>query len=530
MILINSSPKNALKIFQPFLPITTPVGPGYLYEIMKQNGHPIDFIDEQIEGNIVIEKKIDQYVRKSPTPYIFGFSVLTAAFESALQLSKLIKKKYPDSVIIFGGIHPTAVPEEVLAFSEVDVVVRGEGEYVLPDLYRNLKNRSGIESIPGISFRKNGEIIHNPISGIITDLDSLPRFPYYLFPEDKGYDLGFIATSRGCPYNCIFCSNRVTTSKGYRYRSAENSVIDLELLYHQFGKKFIGFYDDNFLVNKKRTRLLIEEIKRKNLHKLINFGFQARGDNVDEDILRELYDAGARTVFYGIETSSNRLLEVIKKGETMEQIISAVRISKKIGYHVSATFIYGLPTESHLDRMNCVKLSKALDLDMVRFNNATPYPGTELYSIAKKENRLNIQGLYNNFISVSTFIENPFNKIPFSYVPEGNEENEIRKDLLFSYLAFYLRFKELKSLFSNPEKSGGWFNAGEKVVSFIKKVPALVVLFFFLSMKFCELLISILFQRNTSISRSEFCELLKYSYSGNSVKTDEMFRNSAENS
>ena len=89
---------------------------------------------------------------------------------------------------------------------------------------------------------------------------------------------------------------------------------------------------------------------------------------------------------------------------------------------------------------------------MVRFNNATPYPGTELYEIAKSEKRLNVQGLWENFNSVSTFIENPFNRIPFSYVPQGNTEEEIRRDILFSYFSYYLDFKRLKKIFTSPDK------------------------------------------------------------------------------
>ena len=128
-------------------------------------------------------------------------------------------------------------------------------------------------------------------------------------------------------------------------------------------------------------------------------------------------------------------------------------------FQVSATFIYGLPGDTHEDRMDCVKLSKKLKLDMVRFNNATPYPGTELYEIAKIENRLNIQGVYENFVSVSTFIENPLRPIPFTYIPVGNTEAQIRRDLLFSYFSFYLDIEKIKSIFARPDKNLGWFNA-----------------------------------------------------------------------
>jgi len=307
-------------------------------------------------------------------PYIFGFSVLTATFKSAIGLSKQLKELYPNSIIIFGGIHPTAVPEEVLSYSHVDFVLRGEGEIILPELYRHIKNRKDFTHLENISYRQNGKIVHNIRSPIIKDLDSFPPFPYYLFDQKKKYDLGFIISSRGCPYKCIFCSNRVTTARGYRYRSAENIVAELEMLYYKYNRKSVLFLDDNFLVNKKRIYLLLEEIKKRDLHKKMIFNFQARGDNTDEKLLKDLYDGGFRSIFFGIETSSNRIMKIIKKGETVEEVVEAVKISKKIGYYVSATFIYALPTETHKDRMDCAMLSKDLQIDMVRFNNATPYP------------------------------------------------------------------------------------------------------------------------------------------------------------
>ena len=513
MILINSSPQNALRIFQPFLPISIPMGIGHIAASLESNGINFKIVDEQIEEDAF--EKIKQYVKKMERPYIFGFSVLTVTIRSALTLSKKLKKLYPDSVVIFGGIHPTAMPDEVLAYDSVDVVLRGEGEYLIEGLYRHIKDQKDFSHLDSISFIRNGHIVHNKQSDIIANIDKLPSFPYHLFEGNPQYDIGFVMSSRGCPYNCIFCSNRVTTSKAYRYRSAENVVNDISLLHDKYNQKKVTFFDDNFLVNKERIFSLTSEIRKKGLHKDMTFGFQARGDNANEEILRELYQSGFKNVFFGIETASNRLLKLVKKGETIEEIVDAVRLSKKIGFHVSATFIYALPTEKHLDRMKNLELSKTLNIDMVRYNNATPYPGTELYLMASKENRLNVQGLYQNFISVSTFIENPFKKIPFTYVPEGNTEPEIRKDLLFSYLSFYFDYRKLKQVLYRPDKGVSWFDpGGGKMKIFIKKAPALLFLGLIMSAKFTELFFSVLFQRNTSIKRKEFFAIFTNFLSG----------------
>ena len=510
MILINSSPKDALKIFQPFLPIFVPVGIGCLAAAAEREGVPVEIIDEQIEDDIV--KIVSERIKFSEPPYFFGFSVLTAAFKSAILVSKELKRMYPDSFIVFGGIHPTAMPDEVLRYEHIDAVLRGEGEKSLIELYRSVREGREFGHIGNLSFRRDGQIVHNPGTFIMDDLDSYPAFPYHRFESEK-YDLGFVVSSRGCPYSCIFCSNRVTTGKKYRYRSPELIVEEMNQLYNRYHKRSILFVDDNLLVSKDRIYSLIDAIKKQGFHKKMIFNFQARGDNVDYKLLKDMFEAGFRSVFFGLETASESLMKVIKKGETVAQCVEAVRMAKQIGYHVSATFVYGLPGETHRDRMDAVQLSRDLRLDMVRYNNATPYPGTELYDIAVKTSRLNIKGLYENFISVSTFIENPFKMIPFSYVPETSTEGEIRRDILFSYFSFYLDIERLKNIFARPDLGVGWFNAGDRLWEMLKKVPALFSLMLMLIFKFGQLFYYCVIKKETSISFKYFMKIFPGSFS-----------------
>ena len=507
MILINSSPKDALKIFQPFLPIYVPVGIGYLLAVAEQAGIKAYLVDEQVEEDTL--GLIASYVKGMQKPYLFGFSVLTSALRSAVDLSKKVKGLYPDSIVIFGGVHPTAAPEDILRYDHVDAVLRGEADKLIVDLYRFVKEGKDFRGMDGISYKKKGEIFHNKRAPIVTDIDALLPFPYHRFLSKK-YDLGFVISSRGCPYRCIFCSNRVTTGQKYRFRKSEAVASELELLHDQYDKKFVLFLDDNLCVSKERVYDLIEAIKRKGLHRKMTFSFQSRGDNVDYALLKDLFDAGFKSIFFGIETSSERIMKVIKKGETVAQCVEAAKMAKKIGYYVSATFIYGLPSETHEDRMNCINLSRELKLDMVRYNNATPYPGTELYDIAKNQNRLNVQGMYDNFCSVSTFIENPFKKIPFSYVPEGNTEEEVRMDILFSYFNFYLNIDRLRTIFAKPSQGAGWFNAGDKMATFLRRFPALAFLGFMLFVKFFELFYYMVIKKQTRTSLKEFGKIFSH--------------------
>lgn len=493
MILINSSPKDALKIFQPFLPIFVPVGVGCLVAFAERENIRIKFVDEQVEDNVL--GVISGYVKDMQKPYIFGFSVLTAAFKRAILFSEQLKKLYPDSVIVFGGIHPTACPDDTLSYEHIDAVIRGEGEKTLVEFYKCVKSKKDFTRLDGLSFRKNGAVVHNKISPDLFNLDDLPSFPYHIF-SPKSYDLSAIVSSRGCPYRCIFCSNRVTTGRKYRHYSAKRIIEDIDLVYNRYlaqkeGKRIIQFMDDNLLANRDRIYGLIEEIKKNGFDKKVSFSFQARGDNVDYELLKDMYGAGFRSAFFGIETASERLMKTIKKDETVKQCVEAVKMAKKAGFYVSGTFIYALPGETHNDRMDCLKLSKELKLDMVRYNNATPYPGTELYEIAKNEKRLNVVGLYENFNSVATFIENPFHEIPFSYVPAGNSEKEIRNDLLYSYFATYFDLNKIKGLLINPDKCPGWWNPGKTAVNLIKKTPSLLLLAVYMSVKLCKLLFNL---------------------------------------
>ena len=500
MILINSSPKNALKIFQPFLPISVPISIGYLLSAAEREGITAHIVDEQIEDDVL--RKIGESVRETEPPYFFGFSVLTVALKSAVSLAEKLKRLYPTSIICFGGIHPTAEPEEVLSFPQVDVVIREEGETPLIELYRCVKEGRDFTHIKNLSYRHNGGYVHNEI-GPIEDLTKSPAFPYHRFTS-KRYDFEFVMSSRGCPYNCIFCSNRVTTGKRYRFRPMEAIIEDIDILYHKYQRRYVSFSDDNLLVKKDRAYTLMDELNKRGFHKKMTFGFQARGDSVDRKILGDLYESGFRNISFGLKTASERIMKIIKKGETVAQCAEAIRIAKEVGFHVNATFIYGLPGDTHEDRMACIRMSKDLGLEAVRFNNATPYPGTELNRIAKSQGRLYVKGLYENFLSVSTFIENPFRPIPFSYVPEGNTEPEIRRDILFSFFSHYLDMGRLKLMFTRAGHEAGWFNPGERLFDILKKIPALIALAFMMFVKFVQLFYYSVLKKETAISMRFF--------------------------
>jgi radical SAM superfamily enzyme YgiQ (UPF0313 family) len=194
----------------------------------------------------------------------------------------------------------------------------------------------------------------------------------------------------------------------------------------------------------------------------ISFDCQARADNVDDEVLAIMKRAGCRLLHVGIESASDRLLSLVRKGETLQQIIDGVRLIQKHGIQVSGTFILGFPTETSEERKAAYELAKELDLAYVRFNNATPYPGTKLYEMAKTQGQFLPGDKWENLNACGSLAENPFKRNRLSFVPEGVSEGELRNDIIKYNLFFSLRPKRVFRLLFNRFGPAGWFELPEK--------------------------------------------------------------------
>ena len=457
MILINPDFNRAKKLgfFARYVPQSVPMGLGALASYLTQQGKKVKLIHDNIIP--ITYESLDEHVKGFEKPYIFGITCVTAGIGRAYELCKMIKQKYPDAKTILGGIHPTVLPEEALNTGYVDIVVRREAEETMDALYDAIKTRKDYSAILGISFRDaNGKIVHNE-NAPLPDLDSFPPFPYHLFENyrDK-YSLGFIMSSRGCPYNCIFCSQRAISGGKYRNIPMERVLGEIDLLINKYNEPHITFFDDNFVVDRIRAKKLCVEIHERGYDKKATFDCQTRGDAIDDDIIEHLKMANFISVGIGLETATERLLTMLKKGEMVQDNIDGVRKLKAAGFSVSGTFILGLPTETREERWANYKLANKLDLNFVRFNNPTPYPGTELYEIAKRENRLKIEENWSNLNAVATLVGGPTLKTPLAYVPTTTTEEELRRDLLRINILFSIHPKRILKLLSGGLAPGGW--------------------------------------------------------------------------
>lgn len=451
MILIKPSihTESQSALISPFIYNTFPTSLGFLAGYLREYNKIVpQIIDENIFP--LNREKVEEALKNNTGPKIIGITAMTISSYRSFQLANLIKEIDDEYVIVLGGIHPTVLPEECLDNAGVDIVVRGEGEETFSEVTRHIIDGKDYRTLKGISFKKNGKPIHNPSRNLL-DLDAAPPFPYDLFDStyDRYRDFGTVISSRGCPYDCIFCSQRAISGQVYRYISNERVLSEVYLLINKYRQKKIWFMDDNFLVNKKRAFSLLDGIIERGLHKKAGFVAEMRGESVTYEILDKMKKANFLIASFGMETASQRLLDLINKKESVEDNIRAIRMAHEAGIGTSATFIFGLPTETRRERLDTARLARNIPLDDARFNIAVPYPGTKLYEIAKNERRLLIKPGWSNF-NVQFYMFG--DEIP--YVPENTNKYLLMRDTFMANLTFNLRLKTLINFITSPVSGG----------------------------------------------------------------------------
>jgi anaerobic magnesium-protoporphyrin IX monomethyl ester cyclase len=478
MLLINPANSEYGGTLSRFTPLSLPMSIGCLAAALEQAGHAAQIWDEEL-GRIDSEAALRSLAGDEN---VFGITVLTAQVARAYDLCRKLKEWRPGCTVIMGGYHVTALPEEPFEHCPVDFVVRGEGERTLVELCEKLgAHETDFSSVLGLTYRaqvpkKQGSLLVQHDSGLrstperplIKELSELPTFPYQMFVDmlDKGnenkarkhnYDWGFIVTSRGCPYRCNYCAQRMMTGNTYRWKPIDMVVHELDTLVNRFGAKSIFFLDDNFCFKRSHTIELCERIRDSGLGKKCEFSLQTRADNFYKELVPVMREAGFTSVGFGMETATDKLLDIIGKEETVEQHVQAIDLAKKNGMEAALFMIYGLPTESHEDRKRIYQTVKKMGLTHCKFNNLMPYPGTPMYNDLKKTGRFNQVGLYDNFVSaLSEMGLSLTERKPLPYVPEESSEIELIRDVIRYNLLLSLRWSVIKGVL-HRRKGPGWF-------------------------------------------------------------------------
>ncbi len=404
-----------------------PLGLAYLASVARSKGHDARIVDSLVE-NLTFEevrKIMEQY-----SPDMVAITSTTSMIPDAYEVAKIAKNISQDTATIIGGPHVTFVPEQTLQESQnIDYVVKGEGENPFSGILDIIEKKKDPKEIRGIAYRNGNRILNNPPEVLISDVDSIPEPSWDLLPMDK-YEIdntqfGTIMTSRGCPYNCIFCSSSLQFGKQWRGHSVERVIDELKTLRYKYNKRDIEFLDDTFTLNMKRAMELTDRIYKEGID--IRWSASARVNLFNADIAKNMKRAGAHTVYFGIESGSQKILDFIGKGTTLDLAKSSVRKANDAGLYTLGSFIIGFPDDTIKDVKTTIKFSKSIGVTVAQFTIATPYPGTRLWDYVM-ENKLLLTMNWRKFTTLSPVIK-----------LRNFTSDQILKWLSLAYISFYVR-------------------------------------------------------------------------------------------
>jgi anaerobic magnesium-protoporphyrin IX monomethyl ester cyclase len=321
---------------------------------------------------------------RATNPKIIGIQAMFSMKDKVFELARLLRNNC--EFLVVGGPLATSNPEE---FADLfDFVVIGEGEQTMLELVQAIERHSGFDDVRGIIFKKDGRVIATAHRNFIENLDSIP-FPsrgffdnlayknYY--SKNFGYSTSAVITSRGCPFQCDFCS-RPIFGNTFRSRIAGDIVKEVEEV-KRLGYERVWFADDCFTLNRQK----LMEICNQLILRKVNIGWEclSRVDTVDLSLAEHMKSAGCVRVFLGIESGNDTILKIMKKQATVKQAQEAVRLFKKAGIQVGAFFILGYPGETEETVLDTVNFASSLPLDYLSFTFPYPIPGTPLFEKVK---------------------------------------------------------------------------------------------------------------------------------------------------
>ena len=360
-----------------------PLGIGYIASyLIKYGGHEVQLYEPEAQGLTIhsITKIIETF-----NPDIVGITCSTANFTQAIELAKLCRSN-SRAKIILGGVHVSAIPEFVMSENAdwIDCVVVGEGEITMLELVDAYMHNSGLESIKGIVYKKQGKMFYNEKRPYIEDLDSIPfparqLIPQHLFSpnmHNARYKTCLtILTSRGCPFNCSFCAARIVSGTKYRMHSAEYVLDEIQMLKKDYKARQLLITDDTFTVNHSR----LEKICKGMIDKRLNlkwFCF-AQVTTVNREILSLMKKAGCYSIGFGLESSNEDILKRMGKPISPAKAKKAVEIANQLGFKTQTFYIVGSPGETKKQMLDTIKFSREVNSTLAFYNMLVPFPGTK---------------------------------------------------------------------------------------------------------------------------------------------------------
>ena len=431
------------KSIRKVLNIVPPLGIAYIAAVLEKMGIEAKIIDCAI--GITFDNLFNMIAKESPD--VVGITSTTPAFIKAKKVARFIRERLPRTKIMIGGAHVTALPEETIENDLFDIGIIGEGELTVEQLFSNYKNKgfAKLDRLNGIIYKDQKTIRKNENQSFIQDLDSIPLPARHLLPHPKFYrptpascrrmPYAVIMTSRGCPSQCTFCDRKIFGER-FRMRSVGNIFQEIEKTVSRYGVREIRFFDDTFTLNKKRVYGICDEFEKRRFN--LSWTCLTKAACVDGPLLKRMKKAGCWQVLYGLESGDDRMLKLLKKGNTVEINKRAIRLTKEAGLEVRGDFVVGTPGETWESLEKTVRFAIDMKLDYAHFNKFIPLPGTELYRMLTAQK-------HTFDFSKSTILDHK----EVYYVNPGMDKNKFSKFLDKATKRFYLRPGYiLKRLFS----------------------------------------------------------------------------------
>jgi len=416
-------------------------GLAYLAACALKKEHETFAIDAKFEG-ISNTAVIDRL--RNINPRVLGITARTPDIREAEKIAAAVKTRRPDTIVMIGGAHVTGLRERVLKeCPHFDIGVCGEGEMTFMELLELIRRTGGRETeysgIDGIIFRKGTGIITTRARAPITDLDSLPFPAWDLFPNLKDISL---FTSRGCPYQCIFCQ-RVMGNR-VRSMSPRRVIREIKWAIKKFKATYFQIEDEVFGLNKQWLNETLQLINAERLHTVIKWFANSRVNVADYPMYVRMREAGCIGVGFGIESGNQKILDAIRKGFRIPHAIQALRWARDAGLRTNAFFILGHPGETKRTIRDTINLAVKLKPAVVCFGIMIPYPGTKIYDMARKG-----EGGYRGF-------HEDWEKYT-KYFGRGLQVNDLDYQRLErwqkrAYLEFFIRNLRVKDLYKQFEK------------------------------------------------------------------------------
>jgi anaerobic magnesium-protoporphyrin IX monomethyl ester cyclase len=411
----------------------------YLAATLERHGAEVRVHDDSVRH---LSVDLLAELIKGVSPVFVGISCLTPHATRVAELSRHIRTLAPETPIVLGNIHASYFAEDLIEQGVANVVARGEADETVVELFSAFVAKRDLSAVRGISFGRNGTVHHTPERPLLEDLDTLPFPAWHLFPY-KEYSFTPLSTikrpllpilgSRGCPYKCSFCVNRVF-HRTYRMRHPERILEEIRYLAGHYHARQISFFDSNFPLKKDHCLAFCAAMRKSGLQKKVVWTAMTRPDLVDEDLLGAMKRAGCRRIYFGMESGDDRILRETGKGFTVRDIERAARLTRKVGLESCGYFMVGFPGDTKATCQKTLTLALRLPLDFANFNLVVPYPGTDIFERLRKEGALQ----HTRWERYATFNPDP---AQLTYLPNGLPPDwlvDLQKQALFR---FYFRPK-----------------------------------------------------------------------------------------